>query len=228
MTASRPWNHIGYGGIVARTSEASSSATAARSARSTASMYRRNTARSCSVGSADGAQSRRRSGRCSRNVARARCTALFTDATLPSSRSAVCLAGQPSTSRKISTARCRGGRCWIAARNASSIVSLATTTTSGCSSLGATGSASRSGNGCSHATSVRGGRGVLGSDGAATWCGRTRRARPSRASRHAFVAIRYSQARNVERPSKPGRFFQARRNVSCTRSSDSSNEPSIR
>ena len=78
-----------------------------------------------SVGSADGAQSRRRSGRCSLSVARARCNALFTDATLPSSSSAVSAAGQPSTSRRISTARCRGGRCWIAARNASSIVSRA-------------------------------------------------------------------------------------------------------
>jgi hypothetical protein len=41
-----------------------------------------------------------------------------------------------------------------------------------------------------------GGSITLGSGGAAKWCGSTRRARPSRASRHAFVAIRYSQARN--------------------------------
>src|SRR6266498_5811074 len=34
--------------------------------------------------------------------------------------------------------------------------------------------------------------------------------------------IRYNHARTVERPSKPPRLFHARRNVSCTRSSDSS------
>ena len=44
------------------------------------------------------------------------------------------MAGQPRTSRRISTARCRGGRCWIAARKASSIVSLATASSSGSSS----------------------------------------------------------------------------------------------
>jgi hypothetical protein len=36
------------------------------------------------------------------------------------------------------------------------------------------------------------------------------------ASMHAFVAIRYSQVRTVDRPSNAAKFFHARRNVSCT------------
>ena len=58
----------------------------------------------------------------------------------------------------------------------------------------------------------------------------TRRGVRASASRQAFVAILYSQARNEERPSalKLARQRHARRNVSCTRSSESSNEPSIR
>ena len=74
---------------------------------------------------------------CACSVARARCSALFTDATVVSSAVAVSVAGQPSTSRAISVARCRGGRTCSAARNASSIVSRLTMTASGSSSLGA-------------------------------------------------------------------------------------------
>ena len=48
-------------------------------------------------------------GRCSFSPARARCSARLTDATLVSSSSAVSFARQPSTSRRISTARGRGG-----------------------------------------------------------------------------------------------------------------------
>ena len=81
-------------------------------------------------------------GRCSR------------PATLVSSAVAVSLAGQPSTSRAMSAARCRGGRTWSAARNASSIVSRSTTTASGSSSVGAISSSSRSGYGVSHGTSA--------------------------------------------------------------------------
>ena len=44
-----------------------------------------------------------------------------------SSTSAASAALQPSTSRRISTARWRGGSCWITTRNASSIVSRSTT-----------------------------------------------------------------------------------------------------
>jgi hypothetical protein len=112
--------------------------------------------------------------------ARARWSALFTEATLVSSSTAVSFAGHPSTSRRISTARGRGDRCWIATMNASSIVSRATTSTSAPSA-----SSRSSGNGSSHGISPVG-------DGV--------RGRRSSASRHAFVAIRYSQARNEARP----------------------------
>ena len=136
----------------------------------------------------------------------------MTAATLVSSSAAVSLAGQSSTSRRISTARVFGGRCWIATMNASSIVSLATTCASGSASGSAIPSSSSSGYGCSHGTSPpRGLRGLRFS-----------------ASRQALVAIRYSQARGVERPWKVSRRRQARRKVSWTRSSDSSSEPSIR
>jgi hypothetical protein len=107
----------------------------------------------------------------------------------------------------------------MAAMNVSSMVSLATTSSSGSESLAAISSSSWSGYGCSHGTSGR---------GRAPSCRDATRGRRSSASRHAFVAIRYSHARNEERPSKLSRFRHARRNVSCTRSSESSNDPSIR
>ena len=56
--------------------------------------------------------------------------------------------------------------------------------------------------------------------------GRRRAARS--ASRQRFVAIRYSQVRTEERPSKPARFRQAASKVSCTWSSASWTEPRIR
>ena len=157
--------------------------------------------------------------------ARARCNELFTAATLPSSASAVSLADQPNTSRRISAARGRGGRYWIAARKASSIVSLATTTASGSSSPDATFSSRRSGYGCSHGTSSKDGPRSSSVESSTT---RTLRRLRLMASRQAFVAIRYSQARNVDRPSNPERFAQARARVSWTRSSASSKLPSIR
>ncbi len=163
-------------------------------------------------------------------VDRARCSALFTELTLASSSAAVSPADQPSTSRRSSTARCLGGRCWTAARKASSIVSLATTTASGWASLGAAGSSSRSGYGCNQLTSGSG-AGSWATTGAAagTTCGgRTRRELWARAFRQALVAIRYSHARKLDRPWKLVRLRQARRNVSWTRSSASSKEPSIR
>ena len=65
------------------------------------------------------------------SVARARWSALLTDATLVSSSSATSAAFQRSTSHRISTARWRGGRCCRAATNASRIVSRATATSAG-------------------------------------------------------------------------------------------------
>ena len=56
----------------------------------------------------------------------------------------------------------------------------------------------------------------------------SRRAFRRIASRQTFVAILYSQARTSALPSKVSRARHARRNVSCTASSASSNEASIR
>ena len=58
--------------------------------------------------------------------------------------------------------------------------------------------------------------------------GRTRRARSASASRHTRVAMLYSQVFTDERCSKRSRLRQARTSVSCTASSASSGEPSIR
>ncbi len=172
-----PSNRYGNGGIVIRRSWAAIATAAAASPRSWASMKPASRARSSSVGSpAD--QSDRRAGRCACIVARARWSALFVAATVVSRRDAVSLAGQPSTSRAIRVARCRGGKSCIAARNASSIVSRSTISASGCSALGATSSRSRSGYGWSHGTS-------------ANVCSfERRRLRLRMASRQTFVAIR--------------------------------------
>ena len=105
---SMPSNRYGYGGIVMRRSWAAMAMAAGASQRSCASMNRASRSRSSSLGEpAD--HSERFAGRCSLIVARARCRALLAAATLVSSSVAVSLAGQPSTSRAISAARCRGG-----------------------------------------------------------------------------------------------------------------------
>ena len=121
--------------------------------------------------------------------------------------------------------------------NASSMVSRRTATASGSSSRSAAGSHRRSGRGCSQGMSVRAtistgsDPGPSGPDPVVAGprsCGRTRRARPSGVSRQALVAMRYSQARSLDRPSKPPMWRHARRNVSWTRSSASSTEPTMR
>ena len=71
-----------------------------------------------------GARSRSAAGSRVSSVARARCRALLTEASLVSSISATSAARKPSTSRSTSTARWRGGRCCRAATNASSTASL--------------------------------------------------------------------------------------------------------
>ena len=58
--------------------------------------------------------------------------------------------------------------------------------------------------------------------------GRTRRARSPIASRHTRVAMRESQVRRDARPSKRSRLRHARTIVSCTASSASAAEPSMR
>jgi hypothetical protein len=87
-----------------------------------------------------------------------------------------------------------------------------------------------SGNGCSHGMSSAGVSGAAGSSlGAPSPDGSGRRARPSSADRHTLAAIRYSQVRTDAREgSYRSRAFHARSIVSCTRSSASWNEPSIR
>ena len=137
-------------------------------------------------------------------------------ATLISSMSAVSLADHSSTSRRISTARWRAGRSWITATYASAIVSRATTTASGSSSGGAISSSSRSGYGCSHGTSAN------------DFSAGARRERARSASRQTLVAILYSHARTLSPAVSVSRARHARRNTSCTASSASSNEPSMR
>jgi hypothetical protein len=125
-------------------SRAAMAMAASASSRSCAAMNCSTSLRSSALGSrAD--HSARVSGRCDCMVARARCRALLAAATLVPSAEAVSLAGQPRTSRAISAARCRGGRTWSAARNASEMVSREMVTASGCSSLGAAASSRRSG-----------------------------------------------------------------------------------
>ena len=200
--------------MVTRMSWAAIAMAASASNRSCASMNCSTSSRSSGLGSrAD--HSARRAGRCDCIVARARCRALLAAATLVPSAEAVSVAGQPRTSRAISAARCRGGSTCRAARNASEIVSRLMATASGCSSLGAAWSSSRSGYGWSHGTS-------------ANELPAVRRELRLSMSRQTLVAIRYSHARNCEPPSKPDRPRHAFRNVSCTASSASSNEASIR
>ena len=58
--------------------------------------------------------------------------------------------------------------------------------------------------------------------------GRARRCWLRSMSMQTLLAIRYSQDRTLDRPSKPSAFRQARTIVSCTASSASKPEPSIR
>ena len=80
-----------------------------------------------SIGAAASVASMSRSS----SVARARWSALFTEATLVSSSSATSLAFQRRTSHRIRTARWRAGRCWSAATNARRIVSRWATSSAG-------------------------------------------------------------------------------------------------
>ena len=163
------------------------------------------------------------------SVARARCSALLTDATVVSSSSATSAACQRSTSRRISTARCRAGRCCRAATNASRIDSrVAGHARPGRRPAGApraSGDRLRpSASSGSAAPSDAPRRSTPGPRS----IGRARRCRPRSMSRQTLVAIRYSQERSDERPSKRSTARQARTIVSCTASSASKPEPSIR
>ncbi len=159
-------------------------------------------------------------------VARARCRALLTDATDVSSSSATSSACQCRTSRRISTARCFGGSFCSVARKARRIVSRAAATSAGSPSSGTT---RLSGMGSIQAPS-----GSVPSFAVATVetasrsIGRARRWRPFSIDRQTLVAMRCSHERRAARPSKRSYARQARTNVSCTASSASKPEPSIR
>ncbi len=161
-------------------------------------------------------------------MARARCSALLTDAVVVSSSEATSSAFQRSTSRRISTARWRGGRCCSAATNASRTDSRATAISAGSPASGSTRSSTI---GSSQVSSprVRTSDASTGSHAVADRSiGRARRPRVSIVVRQTFVAIRYSHDRTPERPSNPSTDFQARTIVSWTASSASKAEPSIR
>ena len=89
------------GGIVIRMSSDAIATAAAASHRSCASMNRAEQRPLLGARLCRRTTSSARAGRCSCIVARARCSALLAAATLVSSRDAVSLAGQPSTSRTI-------------------------------------------------------------------------------------------------------------------------------
>ncbi len=146
-------------------------------------------------------------------MARARCNALLTAGTLMPSSPATSAARQLSISRRISTARCRGGSSWIAARKASEVVSRRTASASGPGWASAISPSSASGYGCSH--------GIVATDGpkpagALDHAGTARRASRRSVSRQALVAIWYSQVRALDRSWKLSRERQARSSTSCT------------
>jgi hypothetical protein len=150
----------------------------------------------------------------------------LTDATLVSSSSAVSAALQRSTSRRISTERWRAGRCCSALTNASRSVSRSCASSAGSA---ASGSTRASGIGSSQTFSGS----VVTSASAGVPAplrsiGRARRLRPSSMSRQTFVAILYSHDLNAARPSKRSALRHARNIASCTASSASNEEPSIR
>jgi hypothetical protein len=160
-------------------------------------------------------------------VARARCSALFADATVVPSSSAVSAADSCSTSRRISAPRWRGVSRCSAATKASLTVSLSTSCSAGsplpsvslASGIGSTQVRSLSGVGTWTPSARVGGCNSIG---------KARRLRLRSMSMHTFVAIRCSQVRSDERPSKPPYSRHARTIVSCTASSASNGEPSIR
>jgi hypothetical protein len=166
------------------------------------------------------------SGFSSASVARARWRALFTEATVVSSSSAASDAFQRSTSHRMRTARCRGGRCWRAATNASRTDSRATARSAGSPSGFRTRS---SATGVTQTFSARGGpSGSPATEGPVRSIGRARRWLALSMLKQTLVAMRYSQERSAERPSNRSRPRQALVIVSWTASSASNAEPSSR
>ena len=135
--------------------------------------------------------------------------------------------GQRSTSHRISAARCRGGRCCSAVTKASRTESRTAAISAGSPCSGTTRA---SGIGVTHRSSAGHGRmcDSTGGEAGPRSIGSARRFSPRSASRQTFVAIRYSQDRIEDRPSNPSAPFHARSIVSCTASSASKADPSIR
>lgn len=159
-------------------------------------------------------------------VARERCSAEFTEATVVPRVCAVSSALNARTSRSSSTARWFGDSSCRAVAHASVMFSRARSLSSG---VGAGLDQSiASGSGSSHA-SARSFKAVRGSPaGAPKPWGRTRLEADDSALRQVLVAIRYIQVRTEDRPSKSWKARQARRYVSCTWSSASTGDPIIR
>jgi hypothetical protein len=149
----------------------------------------------------------------------------LTDATLVSSSSATSLAFQRRTSRRMSTARWRAGRCCSAATKARRSVSRDIASSAGSPSSGST---RLSGIGSSQVASGCVVSGLSMPPAGPKSIGRARRWRPSSIVRQTFVAMRYSQDESAARPSKRSRLRHARSIVSCTASSASNAEPSMR
>jgi hypothetical protein len=150
----------------------------------------------------------------------------LTDATVVPRSSATSDAFHCSTSRRISTARCRAGRCCSAATNARRTDSFATASSAGSD---AGGSTRASGIGSSQEISgFCAGAGPSAEAAGPKSIGVARRWRLSSIVRQTFVAILYSHERTEERPSNFSYERHARTIVSCTASSASADEPSMR
>ena len=221
-TSSGPRSQSGNGGIEnvasSRRSETSDGCRSARTPPRTAS------------GAARPPRPARRARRMSRSrpssVARARCSALLTDATEDSSSSATSLARQCRTSRRMSTARWRGGSCCSAATNASRSVSRDSATWAGSASAPTRRAFAI---GWTHACSGRPSPSDESApDAGPRSIGCARRCDPCSMSRQTLLAIRYSQLFSAARACRRSAPRHARTIVSCTASSASEPEPSIR
>ena len=123
MISARVPNQLPSGGIANVASSVSIAATASTSPRNHASTYPSTISVSRSSPSVRSVACWDCSGVLSSIDLRARCSALLTDATVVPTVSATSAAENPSTSRRMSTARWFAGRCWRAATNASSTLS---------------------------------------------------------------------------------------------------------
>ena len=222
-TSSCVCSHNAYGGIFQVASSCSTDVNASMSYCSNAFTYRARSARCCSSSSAGRAAALTSFDA---SVARARCSALFTAATLVPRSSATSSACQRNTSRRMRTARCFAGRCCSAATKARRTDSLAIAASTGSLVADTT---RESGIGSIHIVSSSGvPSGASALRAGPRSIGRARRWLAPFMSRHTFVAMRYSQERNDERPSNASNPRQARTNASWTASSASNAEPSMR